>query len=158
MDVMALDPGDVQAFVIIACPNIYAARRHALVSVQSHRMEACMGIDHRWLMHPYVGERDRHRCIVQASLFSFFLVPLIFQIIQENWDSWAMLSSSLLWTVGEATKSKEISSKKKTKSKEMGLTNSLVRWPRKCSRFCQNKKKVFPRWAQVSEWASCLSG
>jgi hypothetical protein len=49
LDVMALDPGDVQAFVIIACPNIYAARYHALVSVCmmkfAHRMmEPCMGI------------------------------------------------------------------------------------------------------------------
>jgi hypothetical protein len=44
---------------------------------------------------------------------------LIFQIIKK-WDSWAVLSSSLRCELAVGTR-------QATKSKEMGLTNSLVR-------------------------------
>jgi hypothetical protein len=43
---MALDPGDVQAFVIIACPNIYAARRRTSVGVCMMKLMAQDGTMH----------------------------------------------------------------------------------------------------------------
>ena len=76
---MVLDPGDVQAFLIIACPNIYAAKRHALVSVCMMKFAQDDGTvhGHRWhwctrTSTTAIDGPSKTHCSHFSSFFPFF--------------------------------------------------------------------------------------
>lgn len=124
---MALDPSDVHAFVIIACPNIQHIRcQTSCCSVGTHDEiragwnHACMGIDRSNddPMHPYIDTTG-------IDGFLLFSPLCVVNCRRGNYEQ------------------------------EMGLINILYSCKGSLD-FLGKKKDVFPRWAQASGLC-CLS-